>query len=112
MDTNAEDEKNPWITVSKTGRHSFAWKDSIQQLPRRPEMTNNFHNLSLQESSGSSIPGHPAPLTTAEQPPRKKAKKEKSHFPVIKINEQFINKQVNLIVFPLSNCSNKRTFEI
>jgi hypothetical protein len=101
MEPNADDEKNPWIAVSKASRHSFTLKEPLQQLPRRPEVTNNFHNLSLQESSGSSIPGHPAPVTTAPQPPRKKAKKEKAHYPAIKINDQFINKQVSLTVLSL-----------
>jgi hypothetical protein len=106
MDANPEDEKNPWITVSKSTRRSFPLKDTLQTPPKRPEVTNNFHNLTLDESSGSnsSALSHPAPAITEPQPPRKKVKKEKSHYPTLKINDQFVNKQVALTVLHVFKC--------
>jgi hypothetical protein len=86
--------------------------------------SNSFLNLSLQESmnelgtpntAGMTLPGdiaHPLPSPGVPVPPRKKPKKdltkvlhplnvvdfEKSHYPIVKIREDSINRQVNLTV--------------
>lgn len=128
-DMEAEETLNPWITVTKRKRnHTFEQNDTTQNGPPKSEVenlqSNSFINLSLQESmpenstpnGGMPIPAgitHPQLSPEIATPPRKRTKKdpkkvysaliiidcEKSHYPVVKIRADSINRQVSLTVF-------------
>jgi hypothetical protein len=116
---------NPWITVSKKKRNRTpVQNEGFQHHLVKPESeilkANNFTGLSLQDDSSDDVasisvevPQFPPSSPGIQSPPRKKSKKDpnrvflalqlmqKSHYPVIKVHPDAVNKQVGLTVIPI-----------
>jgi hypothetical protein len=124
-DMDNETKINPWITVSKKKRNRTpVQNESFQHHLVKPEteilQANNFTGLSLQDESSDDVDStavetnrFPPSSPGIQSPPRKKSKKDpnrvclalqliqKSHYPVIRVHSDAVNKQVGLTVIPM-----------